>query len=279
MDKPLTYEAWKQAQAEARARGWKLSNCFLMPAELRKKTEAGVLSLHRVENGLFLLEDCESFYRCYYCLSPTERPGALRLDREAVIEFPFSGELNPTQQLQIGLLQELGFILGRESGLMACAAADIRSLELDLSEVRGPQTDELPEIDALLRRSFDPRFAFLPTRDELAQAAADGMVFSVFREGRPAAVLVSGLEKTVATVHQVAVDGAFRGKGLGKLLVEAYHRHYASLASAFRHWVDLHNAPALAMYRSFGYDFSLRKANEYVLAPNQSTISEGETVK
>ena len=267
MGEPLNYAGCKQAQAEARARGWKLSNCFLMPAELRKKTEAGVLSLHRVENGLFLLEDCESFYRCYYFLSPTERPGALRLDREAVIEFPFTGELNPTQQFQIGLLRELGFVLGRESGLMSCAAADIRRLELDLSKVRPARTDELPEIDALLRRSFDPRFAFLPAQDELAQAVADSMVFSISLEGRVAAALTFTFENTIATAHLLAVDEAFRGRRLGKKLFEAYHRQYSGSASTFRQWVDLRNAPALAIYRGFGYGFSLRKANEYILAP------------
>ena len=279
MDKPLTYEAWKQAQTEARAKGWKLSNCFFLPAELKRLAERGCLSLQEVENGLFLLEDCGSFFRCYYLLSATEHPSPLQLDREAVVEFPFTGELNPTQRLQIGRLQELGFVLGRESGMMTCAAADVRSLELDLSEVRNPQPDELPEIDDLLRRSFDPRFAFLPAREEIAQAAADGMVFSIFRDGHLAAILVSGHEKNVATVHQITVDEVYRGRGLGKLLLEAYHRHYAGIASTFRHWVDLHNAPALAMYRAFGYEFSLRKANEYILAPSDSTKTEGEIAK
>ena len=270
MEALQTYEVWREEQAQARANGWKYSNCFLLPAEMRRKMEAGVLSVHRVNNGLFLLEDAGSFYRCYYYISTTERPGALCLDREAVAEFPFAGALNPDQRIQIERLTALGFVLGRESGLMSCEAEHVISRrDLDLSEVRAAHAADAPEIAALLERSFDPRFAFLPTAEELAQAAEDEKVLAVFRDGRLAAALVSGFEKTVATVRQVAVDTPFRGMGLGKCLLEAYHRRYAAQATAFRHWVDLHNAPALAMYRGFGYGFSLRRANEYILTPNK----------
>lgn len=269
MDRPLTYEGWKQFQSEAKSKGWKLSNCYLLPAELRRMTEAGVLTAQLAENALYLLEDAGSFCRCYYFLSPTETPGIPRLDREAVVEFPFTGEPNSGQLLQIARLKELGFVLARESGLMSCEAeALISRTDLDPTAVHAARADEVPEIAALLAGSFDPRFSFLPTREELSQAVEAGTVFAVSRDGRLAGALVSGFEKSAATVHQVAVDQAFRGAGLGSLLLEAYHRHYAGLAKVFRHWVDLHNVPALAMYRSFGYGFSLRKANEYTLAPN-----------
>ena len=270
MDKLLRYEDWKQAQAEARAAGQRLSNCFFLPAELRKKLEAGVLFLHRAENALFLLEDAGSFYRCYYWFSPDALPGALRLDREAVVEFPFSGELNENQRRQIGLLEGLGFVLARESGMMSCAPDGLIAHALpETAQLRGAAAEELPEVLTLLERSFDPRFAFLPTLEELRLAAAEDRVLVALREGRVAGALHAGFEKTVASVRQVAVDGDFRGRGLGKLLLEAYHRRFAGQATAFQHWVDLHNAPALAMYKSFGYGFSLRKANEYTLAPNQ----------
>lgn len=269
MNEPLTYKAWKQLQAEARANGWKLSNCFLLPAELRRMTEEGLLTAQRADRALYLLEDAGSFCRCYYYFSPTERPAAPRLDREAVAEFPFTGEPNPGQQLQISLLTELGFVLARESGLMSCPAEELRvRTDSDLSEVRHALVHEVPDISALLEASFDPRFAFLPTREALIRAVENGMVFVVSREGRVAGTLVSDFEKATAIVRQVAVDPAFRGMGVGSLLMEAYHRHYAGRAASFRHWVDLHNTAALAMYRRFGYGFSLRKANEYILAPN-----------
>lgn len=268
MDKLLSYEAWKQAQTEARAAGLRLSNCFFLPAELRKKIEAGVLFVQRAENALYLLEDGRSFWRCYYWFSPEKRPAPPEPDREAVAEFPYAGELNQNQRAQIGLLEGLGFILARESGMMSCAPDGLIAHALpETEQIRSALPEELPEILALLERSFDPRFAFLPTPEELRLAATEDRVLAAIRDGRVAAALHAGFEKSVATVRQIAVDREYRGRGLGKSLLEAYHRKFAGQATAFQHWVDLHNRPALAMYESFGYGFSLRKANEYILAP------------
>lgn len=268
MDKLLSYEAWKQAQTEARAAGLRLSNCFFLPAELRKKIEAGVLFVQRAENALYLLEDGGSFWRCYYWFSPEKRPAPPEADREAVVEFPYAGELNQNQRAQIELLEGLGFRPARESAMMSCAPDGLIPHPLpETEQIRSALPEELPEILALLERSFDPRFAFLPTPEELRLAAEEDRVLAAIRDGRVAAALHAGFEKSVATVRQIAVDREYRGRGLGKSLLEAYHRRFAGQATAFQHWVDLHNRPALAMYESFGYGFSLRKANEYILAP------------
>ena len=269
MDKLFSYEAWKQAQSDARAKGLKLSNCFLLPADLRRKIDAGLLSMLWTENGLFLLEDCGSFYRCYYYLSPTERPGSLRVDRETVIEFPFTGEPNSNQLLQIEKLHELGFVKDRESGMMSCTPDKlIRHPLPDALQICSASEGEIAEILNLLDRTFDARFAFLPTKEELLSAVAEDRVLVAMRDGRIVAALHAGFEKTVAAIRHVAVVEDCRGCGLGKSIVEAYHRRFAERATAFQHWVDLHNTPALSMYQSFGYAFSLRKANEYILTPN-----------
>ena len=101
----LTYENWKQSVAEAKSRGWKLTNCYFLPKALQLKIDAGVLSLRWIENGLILLEDAGSFYRCYYYLSPDDRPGRLELDRDGVVEFPFTGEMNIRQFDQTAVQQ------------------------------------------------------------------------------------------------------------------------------------------------------------------------------
>ena len=65
-------------------------------------------------------------------------------------------------------LEGLGFVLGRESGMMSCAPDGLIHHELpETSQIRSATAEELPEILALLERSFDPRFAFLPTLEEL----------------------------------------------------------------------------------------------------------------
>ena len=271
MVEPLTYEVLKAAQTVARAQGWKLSNCFLLPAELRRRIDAGLLSLQQTENGLFLMENAGSFDRCYYYLPPTGPVGPLHADRELVVEFPFTGEPNPNQQLQIARLLELGFELARESGLMSCSPDALIPHKLPEAQIHSATEEEIPEILDLLYQAFDPRFAFLPTAEELRTAVVENRLFAASREGHVAAALHAGFEKTVAIVHHVAVDESFRGCGLGKCLLDYYHRRFAGQATAYQHWVDLHNVPALAMYKSFGYGFSLRKANEYIRKPYYQT--------
>ena len=98
----------------------------------------------------------------------------------------------------------------------------------------------------------------------LDAAIGEGRVL-VIRDGRDvAAALISGFEKRIASVQQVAVAPAYRGRGFGKAIMRAYHALYADRAASFQHWVDLNNAPAVDMYLGFGYGFTLRKANEYI---------------
>ena len=50
---------------------------------------------------------------------------------------------------------------------------------------------------------------------------------------------------------------------------------FAGLIGSFGHWVDLHNAPALALYRRFGYQLTPKRANEYVLRLPATPSSPG----
>lgn len=267
MDKILSYEQYRERLARARASGYRSSNCFFLPAAVREKIAAGSLFFLSVENGLLLLEEQESFYRCYYFLSPDQTPAPLRLDRPAVIEFPYQGELNPRQLGQLEQIRAMGFRLGRESALMHADAEELRTLSGgDGQSPAAPASlSDAAEILRLFRDCFDPRYSFLPDEEELAAAICDGRVLSIRMDGQLAAALHSGFEKNQASIRQVAAAPAFRGRGLGKAIVQAYHEHYRGSARSFQHWVDLHNLPAVSLYQSFGYTFSFRKANEYIL--------------
>ena len=260
-----SYEQYKQAVAAARAGGLRSSNCFFLPAAVKEKIEAGKLSLLEADRALFLLKDGGGFYRCCYWLPEGETPAPLKLDRQAVIEFPYSGELNERQLVQVGQIRALGFRLGRESALMTAAADGIRDRPvksgLAVSEAVPSDRDRVTE---LLNGCFDPRYAFLPGPEELEADILAGRVQTLRQDGRIAAVLVSGWEKQTATLRLLAVDPACRRMGLGAALADAYHRKYRGQANAYQHWVDIRNEPAVALYRSFGYTFSLRRANEYI---------------
>lgn len=271
MDKVRSLEHYKEILSGAKENGCRLSNCFYLPDAVRRKTAEGTLLFQPIEHGLLLLEDQVDFYRCCYFLSEHEQPGHVTLDKDAVIEFPFNGTMNEKQRLQVQKIESMGFRLGRESGMM-CSAPDQLAVfcagEADnICRTAGPE--DAAQILALINLYFDPLYAFLPTEEELLGFISEGRAL-VIRDGDGiAAALISSFEKRIASIRQVAVASAHRGKGLGKAIVQAYHSKYMGEAASFQHWVDLNNTPAVNMYLSFGYSFGLRKANEYILKEKQ----------
>ncbi len=160
----------------------------------------------------------------------------------------------------------MGFVPGRESARMEASAEHIRR-NTDPAAGSCAETateDDAGEIMALLRKSFDPLFAFLPGEKELKQAISQGRVWIVRRADKVAAVLHSREEKNYAVIAHMAVAERFRGLGLAGDLLRCYHRMNVERVRGFRHWVDVNNAAAVHLYTESGYVFGTRRANEYV---------------
>lgn len=269
MDEIASSADYGRLLAEAKARRWRFSNCYLLPDAARAKIAAGVLSVLRLDRGAAILEDAGEFYRFLYFLPEEGDPAPLALDKPAVAEFPFAGALRERQRREIAKLAAMGFRPGRESGMMEALPEELAEPAAPEGIASAAEADDADAVAALLREGFNPLFAFLPRAAELDAAVRDGRVFVVRERGRVCGALFSSFEKRVASIRQVVVSPAERGRGLGRALAAAYHRRYRGLAARFRHWVDLDNAPAIAMYRAFRYRFALRRANEYVLAPKK----------
>lgn len=267
MNKIKSPEQYKEIIGTAKANGYKLTNCFFMPAAIRQKTADGTLFYENTDGGLLLLDDIVDFYRCYYYLSESVEPKPVHLDKQAVIEFPFTGELNEKQLAQIEKIEAMGFHLGRESGMMTCQGDKIikRTIQQSDFTVETASENDAQKVFDLITGTFNPLYSFLPKLSELHDIIAEGRVLAIHCGSDLAAALISSVEKKSAIINQVAVDPVYRGKGLGKLIVQAYHDKYMAEIPTFQHWVDLNNTPAVNMYKSFGYEFSLRKANEYIL--------------
>ncbi len=256
---------YNQLIDRAEQQGFSLTNCFFLPAAVQKKVEDGTLYGLEVDSGLLLLDDNGGFYRCYYYLSPKGKPDRLTLDKNAVIEFPFNGEMGERQRQQVSLIDRMGFRLGRESGMMSAAPTALIGHGQAQERCSGAQSRDAEGIMALLTGCFNPMYAFLPDRKALSDAIDQGRVLVVREGDRVAAALVSGFEKRIATVNQVAVDPDYRRRGYAGALMHTYHSLYVGRAASFRHWVDINNVPAVNMYLGLGYTFSLRRANEYIM--------------
>lgn len=266
MDKIVSYDQYRSITAEAKKNGWTLSNCFFLPQTAKEKAADDSLRRLTLDGGLLILDENEDFYRCYYFLSPALENQKIVLDKPAVIEFPFNSELREKQLFQISLIEKMGFHLGRESALMTASPNQVISTSIEPSDsVEFANAENLGQIDALFVGSFNPLYAFLPGKEELMEAINERRVMVARDQGAVVAALHCGFEKGVAEIKHIAVLPAYRGTGLGKMLMQFYHKQYQPLAARFQQWVDIHNLPAISMYQRFGYEFSLRKANEYIL--------------
>ncbi|WP_377293804.1 GNAT family N-acetyltransferase [Rhizobium sp. SG2393] len=73
-------------------------------------------------------------------------------------------------------------------------------------------------------------------------------------DGEPSAVALAVQDNDLCGLHQIAVAPAFRRQGLGRNILAAALR-WAALKGARKAWlaVGAENAPALALYESFGF--------------------------
>lgn len=267
MNKIQSFEQYKEIVADAKKNGCKLSNCFFMPAAIRQKIADGTLYFESIDGGLLILEDFTDFYRCYYYLSESADLKPVSFDKQTVVEFPFTGDLGEKQKLQISKIEAMGFHLGRESGLMVCPSDRIVIRTIDQPDffVETATENDAQKVYALFTGNFNPLYAYTPTLSELYELIGNGYVLVIRSGDDIAAALVCSAEKGVATSTHLIVDSAYRGKKLGLMMFQAYHKKYMDEVTSFQHWVDRHNTLAINMYYKFGYEFSPRNANEYIL--------------
>lgn len=242
-----------------------------MPEAVREKLVARHLYQVQLDGGLlFLEEDRGEFYRVYYYLSDSFRGSELTLDKDAVIEFPFTPplKLDTRHRGDPELINRLGFTIGRESAFRAGDAGAVLMEAPALPEgysVIAARLEQMPEIMTLFRASFNPLYAFLPTEDELAERIESGCVFVVEHDGAVVGALNGHRERNAAICDHVAIIPSCRGNGLSKALLVRHHRLYEGLVRVYQAWTDKNNRVSMSMYTSLGYSHPQRRAAyEYI---------------
>lgn len=129
----------------------------------------------------------------------------------------------------------------------------LRSRDARLSRLR---RSDLPEAAAVDRKAFDPPWNNDPeTLAEITQATPHHRSRSINTDGQLTAFCISGRTSSRGYVQRVAVDPAFRRKGLGRSLVTD------TLQWMYRRNIDramvntsVGNTAAIALYRSLGFE-------------------------
>ncbi len=257
---------YKELVATAKKSGYSLSNCFFFPTAIQQKVDQGILLALKIQNGLLILEDMVDFYRCYYYLSNDSLPEVVTLDKPAVVEFPFNGAMTPKQLVQVEKIYAMGFNLGRESSQMTL---DVQALTLETLlpvayELSFAQEADADAILEMLNKTFDKLYAFIPSKEELCRILKECHIWVLKDNGSIAALLHASQQKDYATIEHLVVAEQYRGQRLAAYLLQNYHNYYRDSVRAFCHWVDIHNKPAVKLYSTFGYNFGIKKANEYI---------------
>jgi ribosomal protein S18 acetylase RimI-like enzyme len=125
-----------------------------------------------------------------------------------------------------------------------------RAVESDLQRIH-------PLLDQLLPAGLEGRRPIWSAA--LAQDGYAAWIAEV--DGAPAGFLDLVLFPDVAhggrigLIHNLVVDARFRGRGLGRSLLQEAIHHSRQLGAAELHvWTDADNAPALGLYEGLGFE-------------------------
>lgn len=258
-----SFEQYREIVREGKQLPNVCSNCYFLPAAVRDMIDCGKLYTQQVCGGVLLLEKERTFFRCYYYLSLDSKPETVRLPMPAVVEFVFRSALSEAQRVQVRRLEQMGFVLGRESARMYLDAANAAVGAADAAELA--RESDADRVLALIEENFDPLYAYIGSKEALLKSIRNGWVFVIRRETEPVAVLHAEVSKGTASIRHLTVSKACRSQGFGRQLVLRYHEAFRAEVRGFSHWLDKNNAAAIRLYTGLGYCFDERYANEYVI--------------
>lgn len=261
-------EEWKAMVKRNRTRPPKLTNCYLMGQSLEILIEDGRLLLfeENKDGNTVILENRDEFYRCYYFIQEDVSTEELNLDKRAVIEFPYSENMKTLVEKHEPYIEKLGFHLGRKSGRMEALPMNLTLPDTEHIIIEKAEYGDIDRIMEIIRAEFVDLYAFFPEKEELLSKLGKGLLF-VHRSdsGEIDGIINGNIEKRSLELSHIAVTEEGRGKNIGPALLKSLIQANLSNVTSMFQWVDMENRHAVNMYRKFGYEFSLRRANEYIM--------------
>lgn len=261
------YEEYKN-QVDPYKKGKYLSNCYFLPSRIKQLIEEQKMYIEEWEENIYLLEKEECFYRLYFYIKNVDNLQPLNLGVPLVIEYPYKNILSNKQQVEIGIIQKLGFSLGRESRRMSINAKNIEVSESlfinEKFEINFAQKENIDVVAAILYSSFSPLFSYLPTEAMLNKLLEQKKILAMHINGEIVGILNMDIDKNISWIRQFTIVEKFRGRGYGWFLLNYYHMLFKNDVLAFRQWVDISNASAIKLYEKAGYKLDDLRANEYI---------------
>ena len=107
------------------------------------------------------------------------------------------------------------------------------------------------EVYELLQSCFDRRTGFIPTLSELRDDCDSGHIYALRENDELSGVLRWNKKGNVSCIKHICVREGLRGKGVGRKLCGAFLSENGNNKCSV--WTGSGNAPALALYKSFGF--------------------------
>lgn len=263
MEKILSYEQYLYI-IKPYINNAKFKNVFFLKQQITNMIDGERLFYAIKEQGLFLFEKCEGFYRSYYYVMDDTKCSIIKEDLPIVIEFVFDIN-NPKSQNEREYLCNIGFELKRKSRRMVLS--DIKEFKDFDFRIKGVDTRfaeprDILDVRNMLLSNFNPLYSYLPTEKEMLPIIlSKRIIVAVYQDEIIGVIHFEQTGKTLM-MHQLAVRPKF--KGVGWLLFRIPHQIYKDMIKNCKMWVDEKNTAACKMYEKAGYNYDNRCADEYV---------------
>lgn len=268
MNKISSYEEYKEI-IESYRRNYIYSNVYFLKSAIQEMIDRESLYYMVLEGNLYLLQKEDGFLRLFYYIINTEIRENFSFSDTMVVEFVYKDEMKAEKKDEINFLEKLGFRLGRHSCRLELKSGEVvrKDTDCDITDIAVDYAKETDadRINALLRETFNPIYSYIPDMKEMQGIIANKSILVARYEGDIAGVLHSEIQKSNIMLWQIAVDKSCRGKGIGKTLLDEWHRIYKDSVKTFVLWTDSDNSRAINMYTTAGYKPDGRYSDEYIL--------------
>ncbi|MCL2047008.1 MAG: GNAT family N-acetyltransferase [Oscillospiraceae bacterium] len=228
----------------------KISNDFLLPKDLKKRFDAGVLSVEANDFGLLIYEQRKDFIKLHFRLSDENCMVSHQDTQQPLAAFlTYRHDRYPTQAA--AWLEKQGFI---KTKTLRRYSTDEITGEISLKGIDFA-TEE--ETYALLREFFSPVELDMPFGDLFEGALCIRSPY-----GKAVGVIYMG--QTLC----VAVDPKHQGQGLGQRLYRgyAYVVVNSGMKSSYHEWISPDNAASIAMFERLGFSADMVYTDSFVLS-------------